>query len=156
MKELHEYRTRLIEKLVLAAGNFRNECLAVQDPFVPLEAGGWNTHQVAAHTRDVDKLVYGLRAKRTASEDNPEFQSFDGDKYTAEHYNPNESLNEMMNELVSSIESLANLLRGLPVEAWSRESRHATLGSGFTLQTWVERNLAHIEEHAVTVKSRAR
>ena len=152
MKEVEEYRTQLIEKLAAAARNFRAECLAVKDRFTPLEEGGWNTHQVAAHTRDVDKMVYGLRAKRTASEDNPEFQSFDGDQYSAEHYNANESLSEMMDEFVESVESLAGMLRGLPVEAWARESRHATLGSGFTLQTWVERNLAHIEEHAASVK----
>lgn len=155
MKELYEYRTQLIEKLVVAANDFRTECLAVQNPFAPLEEGGWNTHQVAAHTRDVDKMVYGLRAKRTTVEDNPEFQSFDGDQYTAEHYDAKESLSEMMDGFVDSVASLAEVLRGLPVEAWARESRHATLGSGFTLQTWVEKSLAHIEEHVATVKSRA-
>lgn len=156
MKELLEYRARLIERLLAAARNFREECLAVKDPFAPLEEGGWNTHQVAAHTRDVDQLAYGLRVRRTASEVNPAFESFDGDTHAAEHYDPNESLRDMLDGFVASIESLVEFLRGLPVEAWSRESRHATLGSGFTLQTWVERSLAHIEEHAETVKSRAR
>lgn len=156
MKELLEYRSRLIEKLLDAAKNFRAECLSVKDPFAPLEDGGWNTHQIAAHTRDVDQLAYGLRVRRTANEDNPEFESFDGEKYAAEHYDPNEPLSEMLNGFVSNIESLVELLRGLPGEAWSRESRHATLGSGFTLQTWVERNLAHIEEHTDAVKRGAR
>jgi len=151
MKELLEYRTQLIEKLVAAAKNFRAECLAAKDPFAPLEENGWNAHQIAAHTRDVDKMVYGLRAKRTALEDNPEFESFDGDKYSAEHYDPKEPLKEMMDGFVQNIEGLTQELRGLPREAWARESRHATLGSGFTLQTWVERNLAHIEEHMATV-----
>ena len=154
MKEMIEYRTHLIEKLLAAAINFRAECLAAKDPFAPLEENGWNTHQVAAHTRDVDKMVYGMRAKRTALEDNPQFESFDGDKYSAEHYDAREPLSEMMDGFVQSIEGLAEVLRGLPVEAWARESRHATLGSGFTLQTWVERNLAHIEEHMATVMKR--
>ena len=156
MKELTDYRAQLIERLLAAAINFRAQCLAVKDPFTPLEEGGWNTHQVAAHTRDVDQLAYGLRVRRTASADNPAFESFDGDTYAAQHYNPNESLSDMLDGFVASIESLVEFLRGLPVEAWSRESRHATLGSGFTLQTWAERSLAHIEEHAATVKSRAR
>jgi hypothetical protein len=49
------------------------------------------------------------------------------------------------------------ILGRLPAEAWSRESRHATFGGGFTLQTWVERDLAHIEEHlkVVQLKSNA-
>ena len=82
MKELKEYRTHLINKLAAAAEDFQAACLAVKDPFAALEDGGWNVHQLAAHTRDVDKLVYGMRAQKTAQEDNPEFQNFDGDAYT--------------------------------------------------------------------------
>jgi DinB superfamily len=155
MKELVEYRAKLIDRLVSASREFREACFAVTDPRAPLDDGGWNVHQIAAHTRDVDKLVYGLRAQRTAREDNPEFQNFDGDAFMKEHYDANQPLDEMLNGFVQSIESLAELLRSLPDEAWSRESRHATLGSGFTLQTWVERNLAHIEEHLETVKKGA-
>ncbi len=154
MKELKDYRESLVEKLVNTARDFRAVSLAVKDPFMPLEEGGWNVHQVAVHTRDVDKLVYGLRARRTAEEDNPEFQNFDGDTYMAEHYNAGESLSEMLNGFVENIESLAEMLRASPDEAWSRESRHATLGSGFTLQTWVERSLAHMEEHLESVKKK--
>jgi len=155
MKELYEYRSHLIDHLVAAAKEFRVECLAVPDAFAPLDVGGWNTHQIAAHTRDVDGMVYGMRARRTATEDNPEFQSFDADAHSATHYDAKEPLDEILNGLVESVESLAEMLRGLAGEAWARESRHATLGSGFTLQTWVERNLAHIEEHVATVKRTA-
>lgn len=155
MKELFEYRSHLIEHLVAAAEEFHVQCLAVKVPFTPLEEGGWNTHQVAAHTRDVDAMVYGLRASRTAAEDNPEFESFDADTHAASHYNANEPLEPILNGLVESVDSLAEMLRGLSGEAWARESRHATLGSGFTLQIWVERNFAHIEEHIATVKRTA-
>ena len=152
MKELSDYRRNLIEKLINAASDFRAACLAVTDAYAPLGAGEWNTHQVAVHTRDIDKLVYGLRARRTAEEENPEFRSFDGDEYMAEHYNAGEPLEEILNGFVEGVESLTKILRALPDAAWARESRHATLGSGFTLQTWVERGLAHIEEHAEIVK----
>ena len=152
MKELKDYRKSLIEKLVNTARDFRAASLAVKDPYIPLEEGGWNVHQVAVHTRDVDHLVYGLRARRTVGEDNPEFQNFDGDAYMAGHYNAGESLSEMLNGFVENVESLGEMLQTLPDEAWSRQSRHVTLGSGFTLQTWVERSLAHIEEHLEAVK----
>ncbi len=151
MKELDEYRANLIERLVSAAGEFRDACLAVQDPFAPLE-DGWNVHQIAVHTRDVNLLVYGLRARRTAEEDDPEFQNFDGDSYMMEQYDADEPLPQLLDGFAANVETLAAILKGLPAEAWSRESRHSTLGSGFTLQTWVERNLAHIEEHLQTVK----
>ena len=152
MKELKEYRTQLINKLGAEAKDFRTACLGAKDPFAPLDEGSWNVHQVAAHTRDVDKLVYGFRAQRTAQEDNPEFQNFDGDAYTREHYSADEPLQEILDSLVQNIEALAVMLRDLPPEAWSRVSRHAKLGNGFTLQTWVERGLAHIEEHLETVQ----
>ena len=152
MKELTEYRRNLIEKLVSAARDFRTACLAVTDPYAPLGAGEWNVHQVAVHTRDIDKLVYGLRARRTAEEENPEFRSFDGDEYMAEHYNVDEPLEGLLDGFVENVENLTKMLRALPDEAWARESRHATLGSGFTLQTWVERSLAHIEEHIEMVQ----
>lgn len=152
MKELNEYRTLLINKLVATAKEFQAACLAVTDPYAPLDDGDWNVHQVAAHTRDVDKLVYGMRAQRTAVEDNPEFENFDGDEYTRDHYSADESLQTMLAGFVQNIEALANTLRALPPEAWSRVSRHAKLGNGFTLQTWVERDLAHIEEHLETAQ----
>jgi hypothetical protein len=153
MKELLDYREKLTTNLLEAAMKFRTECLAAQDPFAPLAEGNWNTHQVAAHTRDVHSLVYGLRARRTATEANPEFPIFDGDAHAAEHYNAGEPLPELLDGFVSNVEALVALLRSLPADAWARESSHEKLGSGFTLQTWVERDLAHIEEHLVTVRS---
>ena len=152
MKELTAYRKNLLERLANTAREFRAASIAVKDPFAPLEEGGWNVHQISVHTRDVDQLVYGLRARRTALEDNPEFQNFDGEKYMIEHYNASEPLNALLDDFVESVDSLAEMLRDLPVEAWSRESSHATLGRGFTLQTWVERALSHIQEHSDTVR----
>ena len=153
MKELIEYRTKLIARLVEAAREFRTASLVVQDVTMPLESGGWTVHQIAAHTRDVDKLVYGLRVRRTALELNPEFQNFDGEEYMVEHYSKYEPLNEILDELVQQVESLAEELRALQPADWARESSHVMLGRGLTLQTWVEKDLAHMEEHLLTIKN---
>ena len=152
MKELIEYRKQLLSRLVAAAKEFRDACLAAKDVYAPLDKDGWNVHQIATHTRDVNDLVYGLRAKRTVQEDNPEFQNFDGESYMTEHYDTSLPLNKILDEFVENMEALYDFLKPLPAEAWSRESRHLTFGGGFTLQTWVERNLAHIEEHLESVK----
>jgi len=152
MIELLEYRKQLMDRFEEAAKEFRAACLAVKNPFAPLEAGGWNVHQIAVHTRDVDKLVYGLRVRRTLEETNPLFPNFDGDAYMAAHYDSKESLRGVLDELVSSIQTLLKTLRGMSAEGWSRESRHETQGSGLTLQTWVERGLTHLEEHLAAVK----
>jgi hypothetical protein len=150
-KELNEYRTQLIDRLEDAVIRFRQACLSVNDAYAPLEPSGWNVHQVAVHTRDVQTLVYGARARRTATEDNPEFQNFDSETYLSEHYNRDESLELLLNHFVEEVKTFAAMVRTLPVEAWSRESRHVIMGKGFTMQTWVERGLAHIEEHIETV-----
>ncbi len=154
MKEILEYRTNLIDRLVSATDEFCSACLAVEQPFLPLAEGEWNVHQIAVHVRDVDKLVYGLRARRTFKEDNPEFQTFDGESYMDEHYSATEPLDEILEELRGNVRALENILRELPADAWSRESSHVTLGTGFTLQTWVERDLAHIEEHMKVVNGK--
>ncbi|HEY3477156.1 MAG TPA: DinB family protein [Anaerolineales bacterium] len=152
MKELVEYRVNLMKRLEDAAAAFREECLKAEDPYAPFDAEGWNVHQIAVHTRDVDELVYGLRARRTAVEDNPEFPNFDGEAYMAVNYNSSEPLSELLDGFVENVRALVELLRALPAEGWSRVSRHTTLGGNLTLQSWVEKNLAHIEEHLETVR----
>jgi hypothetical protein len=152
MKEITEYRTKLLDELLASASEFRKACLAVRDPFQPVEEEGWSVHQIATHVRDVDRLVYGLRAKRTAEEDNPEFANFDGEAYAREFYSRDESLEKMLDGFVQSVESQVDTLRNLTPAAWSRVSRHEKLGANLTLQLWVERNLAHIHEHLETVR----
>ena len=151
MKELNEYRVHLLDALVSTAREFREACLDMKDPFEPLEENGWNIHQIVTHTRDVHLLVYRFRAQRTAEDDNPEFQNFDGDIYMSERYDKNKPLKNLLDGFVSSVESFRVILQRLPADAWSRTSRHVTLGGGFTLQTWVERDLAHIDEHLKTI-----
>jgi hypothetical protein len=152
MKELLEYRVKLIERLSAAAHEFQSACMATKDPFEKAD-GEWTVHQIASHTRDVDKLVYSARIRQTINEANPEFKSFDADAWMAAHYNMEESLKEILDEFLANIEELCKTLRELPREAWSRESRHETIGSGLTSQLWVERDLQHIEEHLQKAKN---
>lgn len=152
MNQLQEYREKLLERLESAANHFRAACLAAADPYAPVEPGGWSVHQLAAHTRDVDKLVYGARIRRTLAEDNPEFANFDGDAYMAANYDRTEALQNLLDGFAGSVQSLVKLLREMPSAGWSRLSSHETQGRGLTLQSWVERELGHIEEHLATVK----
>jgi hypothetical protein len=151
MKELLEYRVKMIARLEEVAQEFRAACVAVNDPFAKPE-GGWTLHQIAWHTRDVEKLVYGARIQQTLTENNPEFKNFDADAWMAAHYDQQEPLTQILDEFIKNVDDLCTTLRGLPQEAWSRESRHEIQGGGLTLQLWVERSMAHIEEHLLTLK----
>ncbi len=151
MKELTEYRIKMIERLRAAALEFRLACVAINDPNKKME-GEWTLHQIASHTRDVDKFIYGVRIRRTIAEDNPEFLSFDADEWMSKNYNKDESLTEILAEFTASMEEVCGILSEQTQEAWSRESRHKTIGEGLALQLWVERSLAHIEEHLLTLK----
>ncbi len=155
MNQLLEYRAKLVDQLEAAPEEFRQACLAVADQFKPLDQDGWNVHQIASHTRDVDEKVYGMRIRGTAAQDNPIFPDFDGEVWMAEHYDKEEPLASILDELSASVKETVSLLREMPPEGWSRESAHEVYGGGFFLQTWVERGLAHIHEHADTLKKAA-
>jgi hypothetical protein len=151
MKELLEYRVKLIVRLAEAAREFRAACEAISDPFAIVE-GEWTLHQIVSHLRDTEKLVYGSRIYQTLNEDNPEFKNFDADEWMAAHYDPQEPLTDILDEFIKNVDELCKTLRNLSQEAWSRVSRHETMGGELALQLWVERSLAHIEEHLQTVK----
>jgi hypothetical protein len=152
MKELFEYREKLIARLGEAAEEFCETCKSFKNPFEKVE-GDWTVHQLAAHTRDVEKFIYGQRIRRTLQEDNPEFTSFDADTWMAEHYDQNEPLDKMLGEFLAGVKEVCEMLGKMPQEGWSRLSRHETLGGELTSQLWVERSLAHIEEHLLTLKN---
>ncbi len=155
MKELLEYRERLIAQLAAASEAFCAACLAVKDPHAAPAAGGWNAHQLAAHARDVQRRVYGLRIKRTAEEDDPQFENFDADEWNRTHYRADEPLEAILEELRAAVDECTGLLRALPPDNWSRTSGHVVYCGGFTLQTWVERALAHVQEHLDSVRQLA-
>jgi hypothetical protein len=149
--ELYEYRTRLLDRVAASAGEFSAACRAAKDPFASLPSGEWNTHQLAAHVRDVDKLVYADRIRRTVEEEQPVFRNFDADAWVEENYRSEEPLEQILAEFQANISAWETWVRTLPNTAWSRTSRHEVYGP-FAMQAWVERGLAHIEEHLAALR----
>jgi len=145
-KELLEYRARLFQRTRQLAAEFCAACRAVSQPWQPLQPGDWNTHQIAAHVRDVNRQVYGLRLRHTLTENMPRFENFDADTWAQNSYQPDETLDEILHSLQTELEDLLALLENQPPQTWSRLSRHDTLGE-ITLQGWLERLIAHLEEH---------
>jgi len=149
MNELIEYRSKLIEKLAESANGFCAACEAA--PSNAAIEGNWTVHQIAAHVRDVDRSVYGARVRQTLQEENPLFKSFDADGWMEKNYHKDEPLKNILNEFKKNVDDLCRVLAEMPQPAWSRLSQHETMGGELTLQLWVERGLAHIEEHLQTV-----
>lgn len=153
MKELLEYREKLVARLAQATKEFCAACELFDNPFEKVN-GDWNVHQIASHTRDVESAIYGTRIRQILNEDNPHFKSFNADAWMANHYNKDEPLNKILIDFDSNITQLCNMLKDLPQAGWSRLSSHESAGSELTLQLWVERSLAHIEEHLKALKKK--
>ncbi|KXK11008.1 MAG: DinB superfamily protein [Chloroflexi bacterium OLB14] len=156
MKELLEYREKLIARYAEATKEFCKACESFfANPFEKIE-GDWNLHQVAAHLRDIEKLVYAERIRETLQGGNPHFKSFDPDVWMAQQYDKDEPLNKILLDFDSDVTELCHLLKNLGREDWSRLSSHESAGNEMTLQVWVERGLAHIEEHLQNLKKQGK
>ncbi|NCP16575.1 hypothetical protein GW866_05970 [bacterium] len=151
MEMLLEYRQRFLERLSAAPDELRAALAGVRDARAPLEEGGWNSHQVAVHMRDVNAQVYPPRLYRILNEENPTFENFDGEAWMAAHYDPNEPLEAILAEFARQCAEIAGRLRGLSAEAWNRPGTHPSYGT-HPLQWWAERMLAHIEEHLTQLR----
>ena len=150
MKELLEYRVFLVNRLRQAAKEFY-ETAGSLDPSSKW-SGEWTLHQIAAHIRTLNH-VYEERAREILAEENPLFENFDPEAWMLSHYEPQEPFKKILDEFKANVDNLCVSLSVLPVEAWSRESRHETIGDSLPLQLWVERGLAHIEDHLLEIKS---
>jgi len=151
MKELIEYREKLLARLREATVELCDACRSFSDPFAVVN-GEWTAHQVAFHVRDINREVYGIRIRRTLNEDNPEFKNFNPEDWMKTNYNRNEPLEKILNEFSASMNEVCDILSAMPERGWSRLSRHEALGKELTLQLWTERGLAHIEEHLKALK----
>lgn len=151
MKELLEYREKLLARIREATGEFCDVCKSFVDPFAHAD-GEWTAHQIAFHVRDINREVYGMRIRRTLNEDNPEFKNFDPETWIANHYNRDEPLEKILSEFSVSMNEACDLLSAMPQSGWSRLSQHESLGKELTLQLWTERGLAHLEGHLKTLK----
>src|SRR4051812_48246668 len=94
-----DYRARLLEKLLESTDMFCAACRAVKNPHKPFDEHGWSIHRLAHHVRDVDVQSYGMRARRTLTEQYPSFPKFDADTWASEHYDAHEALENILSEL---------------------------------------------------------
>jgi hypothetical protein len=117
----------------------------------PRQDGSWNSHQILAHLRDVNREVYLPRLEQIAASSNPLFQEFDGERWMAEHYDPAEPMAALVREFKQQSKQTADWLESLPDETWERPGTHVSLGT-HSFQWWADRMVAHIGEHLVQLR----
>ncbi|HSQ40311.1 MAG TPA: hypothetical protein VLM78_09135, partial [Anaerolineales bacterium] len=120
MDQLLEYRQRLLARYEAAVLEFRTAVETATSPKPalphggasrsavegsPREAEGWSVHRIAVHVCAAEQMVFGLRVRRTLEEDDPLFENFDGETWMAEHYNADEPLAPILDELVGSVQA---------------------------------------------------
>lgn len=148
MENLYEYRKRMLVRFQATVFDLEHavDALPQRSWHMPLEPGGWSIHQVLVHLRDADAHAYLPRILRILAEDTPFVEDFDDSDWMAKHYNPNEPVGAILAEYRELRNKEIACLESMPADGWSRMGRHPTWGLR-SIQWWVERSLAHCEEH---------
>jgi hypothetical protein len=94
----------------------------------------------------MERHAYSPRIERILAEDHPLLPAFDAEAWARRHYRQDEPLEEILEEYAALRQSELERLQSLPPGSWSRVGRHPVYGLR-TLQWWVEKGLAHAEEH---------
>ena len=145
---LDDYRRRLLARYLHQPEGYAEHLAGLDDRAArtPIKPGEWSAHQVLFHTSSVDQQAYGPRLRRILREDRPTLEDYDGDGWMAEHYDPAEPTQIILERWRSVRQGHAAELEPAPPEAWSRTGLQAYWGER-TLQWWVERAVAHAEDH---------
>jgi hypothetical protein len=145
---LDEYRRRLVVRYRQQVAEYAEHLATLDDHTVraPLKPGEWSAHQVLFHTASVDEQAYGPRLRRILREDRPRLEDFDGDRWMVEHYDAAKPTRELLQGWAAAREAYAAEVQAAPPEGWSRTGRQTFWGER-TLQWWIERAVAHAEDH---------
>jgi hypothetical protein len=145
---LDDYRQRLLDRYLQQPEAYAEHLAGLDDraALTPIKPGEWSAHQLLFHTSSVDERAYGPRLRRILLEDRPALEDYDGDAWMAEHYDPAEPMGVILERWRSARQGYAAEVQAAPPEAWSRTGLQSYWGER-TLQWWVERAVAHAEDH---------
>jgi hypothetical protein len=145
---LDDYRRRLLARYRHQVAEYAEHLGRLDDRAarIPIKPGEWNAHQVLFHAACVDERAYGPRLRQILLEDRPALEDFDSDRWMTEHYDAQEPTQEILRRWAAVRESYAADAEAASAPAWSRTGRQPYWGER-TFQWWVERAVAHAEDH---------
>jgi HAD superfamily hydrolase (TIGR01509 family) len=91
--------------------------------------GEWSLTEILCHLRDVEIEVHQPRLQEIIAKDRPFLPAADPDQWSAERDYQSQSHSEALAAFVQARKRTLSQLEGLPPEAWSRQARHALLGT---------------------------
>ncbi len=107
--------------------------------------GQWSPFETLCHLRDA-ALVYGIRFRWIAFDDNPFLPNYDENAWVQNRVDMSLDADEMILEFSANRRGLARMLGRLPDVAWARTGRHEVLGA-IPLEPYVRHQLAHELAH---------
>jgi hypothetical protein len=145
---LDDYRRRLLARYLDQVDEYARHLAGLDEGAAraPIRPGEWSAHQVLFHASSVDENAYGPRLRRILREQRPMLEDYDGDGWMAERYDPAEPTRVILERWSSVRRDCSAEAAGAPTEAWSRTGVQPYWGER-TLQWWVERAVAHADEH---------
>lgn len=147
--ELRDYLTReqVIEGLAAIPGKLSALASAISFSLWNYDAapGQWSPFETLCHLRDA-ALVYGIRFRWIAFDDNPFLPNYDENAWVQDRVDTSADAAEMILEFSANRRGLERMLGRLPDAAWGRTGRHEVLGS-VTLEPYVRHQLAHELAH---------
>lgn len=103
-------------------------------------------HYTLAHLRALEGQVFAIQLRRILAEETPVLPIFDDEAWMAQHYQPEETAQAILEDFTELRKQELAWLRVLPSAPWSLLSRHPWWGV-HTLQWWVELQLDYSNQH---------
>ncbi len=129
---MNKQHTQLINRLDDSAAQVADAAKKLspaQLAHIPKE-GEWSLHGALAHLRDTEARVFLYRATRILKEkDPPVVASFNQEEWSAEHYAPDEPIENIVSEFRAARRKLMKRLRRARGKDWTRYAIHPEYGN---------------------------
>ncbi|MEX2115223.1 MAG: DinB family protein [Pirellulales bacterium] len=117
----------------------------------PIE-GKWSVREVVCHLAD-SEIIYADRMKRVLAEDNPTFFEADPNRFGPALFCPHRPLDNELNVVEAIRAHMLPILQSCDADAFRRTGVHS-LDGRMTLQTLLERIVAHIPHHVAFIEEK--
>lgn len=149
---MNHKRSQLIDRLESSGQDYMwyLDRMSEEEIRVPPAPNDWTVHQIAAHMRDTERLVFLLRAERMLKQEHPAVENFDQEEWHRQHYITAEPLRKIKSEFRAARRKLTRLLRSASKEDWENWAVHPEYGK-ISLDWLLEHDYVHTLDHLAQI-----